>query len=516
MNKIFLLLTAVFITLSSVSSAQTDSVFNQKLEKLDQYFAKALQDWQVPGMAIAIVKGDSIVFAKGYGVRDVKEGGTVDANTLFAVASNTKTFTATGLAKMHSEGKLSMDDQVIKHLPYFKLYDPYVTENMTVGDLLCHKSGLVTFSGDLLWYGTTHSREDVIKRAQYLQPKYGFRTSFGYSNIMFMAAGEVIEEVSGLSWDDYMKQTFLQPLNMNRSITSTNDLVNATNVASPHTKFEGEVISIPWLNWDNMAPAGSIISSVNDMSQWIRLHLNNGVYEGDTIFGSDVDWMMWQAKTPQSISPGAARLWPSTHFKAYGLGWSMFDYHGRKIVGHNGGYDGMISQMMLIPEEDMGFVILTNSLSSLYYPLMYRILDEFLSDQETDWSTMFLNYTKRNEAYDAEQKKAEEEKRAKDTKPSLELEKYTGTYHSEMYGDVVVSLKDGGLYLEMLPTPLFVGKMWHWEHDTFRTRLHNFPSLPEGNVSFVLNKKGKKVVEMKIDIPNPDFDFTEIKLLKVK
>ncbi|PIQ22558.1 MAG: serine hydrolase, partial [Cytophagales bacterium CG18_big_fil_WC_8_21_14_2_50_42_9] len=204
------------------------------LNRLDAYYQQALKDWQVPGMAIALVKNDSVIFAKGYGVLNAQTGGPVDANTLFGIASNTKAFTAAALAMLVDEGKIKWDDPVVKYLPYFQLYNPYVTQAITIKDLLSHRVGLATFSGDLLWYNTTYSREEIIRRARFLQPVYGFRDGYGYSNLMFIAAGQVIETVAGQSWESFIQQRFFQPLGMTRSYTSVRDLAGKTNVATPH------------------------------------------------------------------------------------------------------------------------------------------------------------------------------------------------------------------------------------------------------------------------------------------
>ncbi|MDT8309320.1 MAG: serine hydrolase, partial [Bacteroidales bacterium] len=506
-----------FLLLSTYSGfGQHKNLSGEKIDSLDIYFSKAVADWDVPGMAIAIVDNDSIIFSAGYGVTNIYQKQKVDANTMFAVASITKTFTATAIMMLEEEGALQIDDRVTDHLPYFELYDPFVTHQMKVRDLLCHRTGLATFSGDLLWYGTIYSTEEVIKRARYLQPKYGFREKFGYSNIMFMAAGEVIESVSGMKWSDYMQKHYFEPLGMQRTITSTDDITYYKNVADPHTTENEETIPIPWLNWDNMAPAGAIISSVNDVAQWIRLQLNQGVFQGDTIFSSNTSLEMWKPHTILEVTKGSARLFPSTQFKAYGLGWSVFNYHGAKIVGHNGGYDGMISQMILIPEKNIGFVILTNKNSSLYYPLMYKLLDEILVGKQTyDWSGLFLDFQERQKEHDASTAQDSADLLSSG-KPSLPNDAFVGSYTCKMYGDVLIKEDESeGLVMEMVPAPLFTGTLTHKHLNTFIIKLDNFPSLPEGTIHFIINKEGK-VREMEIDIPNPDFDFTELHLIKNK
>ncbi|GAB3826171.1 hypothetical protein GCM10028895_36660 [Pontibacter rugosus] len=301
------------------------------LQKLDAYYQKALKAWDVPGMAIAIVKDDSVIFAKGYGVLNNKTGGQVDANTLFGIASNSKAYTSAALATLVDAGKIKWTDKVKKYVPYLQLYDPFVTENLTIEDLLSHRAGLNTFSGDLLWYNTTYSRPEIIERMRYLQPAYGFRDGYGYSNLMFITAGEVIEQVTGQKWEDYIKQTFFQPLAMSRSYTSVNDLKGIQNVASPHGfDANGKPYATTLTAWDNWNPAAGIFTSVNQDAQWLRLQLNRGTYKGNKIFSEEASRHMWQAHNPIPVSKQAEEGVPSTHFTAAGLGWFVSDYNGRK------------------------------------------------------------------------------------------------------------------------------------------------------------------------------------------
>ena len=490
---------------------------DKKLKILDAYYEQALADWNVPGMAIAIVKDGEIIFSKGYGTRNVNTGDPVDGNTLFAIASNSKSFTSAALAILIDEGKLSWDDKVRDYLPWFELYDPYVSNNFTIEDLLTHRSGFKTFSGDLLWYGSNLSRREVVENARYLEPTFGFRNGWGYSNIMFIAAGLVVEEVSGMNWDDFVKERLLEPLHMDRTVSSTNSLAGMENVSSPHNDFEDSLITIEWLNWDNIAPAGALISSVNEVSQWLIFQMNEGITpDGDTLINSRRFLEMWSANNPQRVSQGSIDLWPSTHFKAYGLGWSTFDYLGRKVIGHGGGYDGFISNTTFIPEENIGMVILTNKNSSLYYALKYKTLDILLdNDVETDWSADFLVRIEQGEEYQEKNRIKAEEERVKDSKPTLALEAYLGVYSCEMYGDAKVYMDGDQMMLDMEPTDIFLGHLSHWQYNTWKIELKKVPSLPSGLVNFIIDDQGE-VVEMQIDIPNPDFYFTELEFIKVK
>jgi CubicO group peptidase (beta-lactamase class C family) len=491
------------------------SAQNISINTLDDYFQNALDDWKVPGMAIGIIQNDDVLLAKGYGVKQSDKKAKVDANTLFPIASNTKAFTSAALASLVDQGLLSWDDKVIDHLAYFQLYNSYVSQEMTIRDLLCHRSGLKTFSGDLLWFNSDYSRRGVIERAKYLKPAHAFRTTYGYSNIMFIAAGEIIESVTGISWDQYLKDSFFIPLRMNRTNTSVSQLEKIENVAQPHNDVDGKVIPIAYQNWDNIGGAGAINSSVNDMIKWLQLQLHEGSIGERTFYSKENAWEMWSPHTLLPVSKSTSHRYPGMHFKAYGLGWAMFDYHGRKVINHSGGYDGMISYTCLVPEEKLAFVILTNKNSALYYPLVYKILDAFLSEKDRDWSREILEIVEANENYKDFKAKEEISSRIKDTEPSLALADYCGVYESELYGEAKVSLKEDKLCVQFIPSPLFEGELSHWHYNTFQIEMINFPSLPKGKAHFYIGDDAK-VEELKIDIPNPDFDFTELKFLKVK
>ncbi len=512
MTKKFLL--TIAITWLILFSAQSQTI-SAKISKLDAYYSQAFAEWNVPGMAIAIVTKDSVLFAKGFGITDVNTKQPVDENTLFALASNTKAFTATALAMLVDQGKINWDDKVINYLPWFRLYDPYLTSEFTIRDLLCHRSGLATFSGDLIWYGSSYSRKEVVEKSAGLKPVYGFREHFGYSNIHFIAAGEIIPVVTGQSWDDFVTETILKPLQMNRSLLSVKDLDKMQNVAQPHTLVDGKMHAIPWLDWNNVAPAGALISSVADMSKWLQMNLASGIFQSDTLLNSTRIFELQSSNTILNVTEGMGKLFPTTHFKAYGLGWTLMDYMGKKIVSHNGGYDGMISQTVFIPEENIGFVIVTNANASLYFPMMYKTLDILLGNPEQkDWSKWMLDRIKKGEEAALKAKDEAEKLRNKITKPSLPLASYEGFYGCDLYDSVKVTNENGQLSLQFMRTEGLKGELNHWQYDTYQVEFKAFPSLPKGFVTFKLNRDGK-VDEMEVFVDNPDFDFTEFKLKKL-
>jgi CubicO group peptidase (beta-lactamase class C family) len=479
---------------------------------LDAYFAQAQRDWPVPGFSVAIVKDGRVVLEKGYGVRDVRGQDPVDQNTLYAIASNSKAFTVAALAQQVDAGKLSWDDRVLDHLPWFRLYDEYVTQDMRIRDLVSHRSGLGTFSGDLLWYGTPYSAEEVVRRARFLPQAYPFRSGYGYSNLMFIAAGEVLRAVSGQDWHAYVEANLLAPLGMTRSVTSTNALAAKDNVATPHKYQAGETLPIEWYNWDAMGSAGGIISSVHDMAQWMMAQLAEGTLNGTRVFSADRQREMWTVQNPMAVTAAYQARYPSTHFRGYGMGWSLNDYLGRKVASHGGGYDGMYSQVALVPEEGLGIVVLTNAMTDVAGPLVYRVLDAYLGGAPRDWAGEALPRWKESRVEFEARQEAFEKARIPGTKPSLALERYAGTYGGDVYGDATVTMEGNTLVLRLLPNPDLVADLEHLHYDTFLIRWReNLAWFGKGAATFVLDGAGE-AAELKLDVPNDDLWFYELEL----
>src|SRR5262249_932424 len=427
--------TMVLASLLALSVAPCAFAQEAPLQGFDEYVNKALKDWEVPGAGVAIVKGDKIVLAKGYGVRKLGDPTPVDERTIFAIGSSSKAFTAAALAMLVDEGKIKWDDPVTKHLPGFELYDPYASKEMTVRDLLCHRSGLER--GDLMWYGSDYGRDEIIRRARFLKPSWSFRSQFGYQNIMYLTAGQIIPAVTGKSWDDFIKDRFFKPLGMAASSTSVNALKASDNVATPHDKIDDKVVAIPWRNIDNIAPAGSINSNVAEMTAWVRLQLNDGEFAGQRLLSSGAVKESQKSHTVVPYEIPWSLLFPDPHFLNYGLGWFLSDYRGRKVVEHGGNIDGMSALVAFIPEEKLGLVILTNQNGSeLRTALKLRIFDAFLGGEAKDWSAIHLKTMKSFEAQGKAAEKKQNDERVKDTKPSLALDRYARTYGDGMEGDV--------------------------------------------------------------------------------
>lgn len=453
------------------------------LQSLDEYIAKSVRDWQVPGLAVAVVKDDAVVFTKGYGVRKLGESTPVNERTRFALGSTTKAFTAAALAVLVDEGKIHWDDPVIKHLPGFRLRDPYVTREITIRDLLAHRSGLARH--ELVWLHSPAGREEVLRRMQYADLTWGFRSEFGYQNIMYLAAGQIIPAVTGKSWDDFVSERFFKPLGMTGSSTTFKALAKVANIAAPHAKVDEKIQSIPGLNADNAGPAASINSNVLDMANWLRFQLGEGSYHKQRLLGSTA---FKEMHTPQIIIRGESVL-TKRHFYAYGLGWFLQDYRGEKVVEHGGNVDGMTALVAMIPEKKLGLVILTNmEATQLPQALMYRVFDSYLGAPGRDWSGELHKLVKTGEAQLKELEKKEEKERVHGTKPSLKADAYAGTYTNTLDGEVKVALEKGKLVLTY--GPAFVGDLDHWNYDTFRVTWRN-RRFGKWLVTFRLTARGK-------------------------
>lgn len=483
------------------------------LKELDAYYAKALNAWDVPGMSVAIVKDGKVVFSKSYGVKEIGRRETPDENTLYAIASNTKAFTTAVIAQLVQEGKLGWDDKVQEHLPYFELYDPYVSHETTIRDLLCHRVGLKTYSGDLIWYRSTLDPEEIIRRVKYLPKAYDFRSGYGYSNVMFITAGEVIEQVTGAEWSENVEKRFFEPLKMNRSITTSRDLAAMGNAATPHALIEGVHKPIGWEDWQSVAATGGIISSVKDMSQWMMFNLSHGVWGGDTLLTEASRNTLWKPHNNFTVDHTSDDK--SVHLRGYALGWSVSDYHGRLRVGHTGGYTGMLSAVTLIPDENLGVVVLTNGMKPLFAAVVNYAVDAFLEVPEKDWSAeMLANYAKRKDTRIEDRKKA----RVPNTKPSVDTDLYAGTYRAESYGKITVKRVGDDLKIFFEHTPDFTATLSHWHYDVWKMTWDN-PDLlawfPFATVKFEMDNNNN-VTGISFDVPNDDFWFDEWRSTRIK
>ncbi len=484
-SQIYRSITILFVgLLVGFSSAKAQA---PPFSGFDDYVNAAMKDWDVPGMAIAVIKDDKIVYVKGYGIREIGKPETVDERTIFAIGSSSKAFTAATIAMLVDEGKLKWDDKVSQYLPAFQLFDPYVTREMTIRDLLTHRIGLER--GDQLWYATPYSREEVLRRVRYLAPSSSMRSRFGYQNIMFLAAGEVVPVLTKKPWDDFVGEKIFSPLGMKDSGTSIRTLSRSNDVATPHVKIDDKMKPVAWRLIDNIAPAGSINSNAVDMAQWVRLHLAKGKYGGKQILSEASVKEMQTPQTVMRIEGPYTFFYPDAHFLTYGMGWFLSDFRGKKLVEHGGAIDGMRAIVAMIPEENSGVVILTNANGSLLPQFMaYRIFDSLMGQPAKDWPAEGLKKIKQLEA----QGKAAQERALADrvmgTSPPLELKEYAGTYNSEMYGDLDIRFEDGKLSVNYGPS--FSGELGHWNYNTFQVTWRD-PVMGKGFMDFDLNARGK-------------------------
>jgi CubicO group peptidase (beta-lactamase class C family) len=463
------LVTPLFVLLCTCSAFAQ----NTPPADLDAYVTRVLKTFDVPGLSVAIVKDGKVVLAKGYGVRKLGALTPVDENTLFGIGSNTKAFTSAALASLVDAGKISWDDPVYQRLPGFQMYDPYVSHEMTIRDLLTHRSSMGLGEGDLLfWPHTTFTRDDIIYRLRFMKPASSFRSRFAYDNLMYIAAGQIIPAVTGKSWEDYIREHILVPLGMNTTNLSNAAFKPTDDYASPHSKLDGKLQVIDFINLDNAGPAGSINSSAAEMAKWVTLQLNRGKFPNRDarLFSEQQSHEMWAGQTLLPSRDGNGPLAPlSSKFAAYALGWGIRDYHGRKLVGHTGGVAGFVSRVMLVPEENLAVVILTNAESAgAFDSILFHLLDHYFALQPTDWIAAFKADDDQQEKEAAEVVKKQDSGRAADSKPSLPLEKYAGVYTDAWYGPVTIRNEGGKLIFTLDHTPAAVGDLQHWQYDTFK------------------------------------------------
>ncbi|KAF0236369.1 MAG: hypothetical protein FD181_2806 [Prolixibacteraceae bacterium] len=497
------------LVLSVIFSAHSQKV---DFEKLDAYFGKAASDWGVPGMSVGIVKDGEIVFSKGYGVLEMGKPEKPDGNTLYAIASNSKAFTSSLIAMLVQEGKLNWDDKVQKYLPYFELYDPFVSRETTIKDLLCHRVGLGTFSGDVIWYKSGLTSEEIIRRIKYLPNQFNFRDGFGYSNVMYITAGEVIKTVTGKTWGENLQERILIPLKMDRTFFSLSKLTGKGNFAMPHAFEEEKNIPIPYVDWEEIGALGGIISSVNDIGKWMVFNMDNGITGADTLLASTSINMLWKIHNPflvDQTKPNESK----THFRGYGLGWSLADFHGRLRVSHTGGYDGMISAVTMIPGEKLGVVVLTNGMNAPTTAVTNYVLNTFLGLEEKDWAAQMLEQNKKRQAGD-KRIAGRIEKQVKGTNPSLPLEKYAGNYNSLIYGKIEVIPENGKLRLYFEHTPDLSATLEHWHYDVWKINWDKTQAwFTFGTVKFNTNNN-LEITGMDFDVPNDDIFFEELKAVR--
>jgi CubicO group peptidase (beta-lactamase class C family) len=484
------------------------------LAALDAEVERVRQAFDVPGIAVAVVKDGEVVLARGYGVREIGRPEPVDAETLFAIASITKGFTSAALSILADEGRLSMDDRVLDHLPWFRMADPYITREMRVRDLLVHRSGLGLGAGDLLfWPATTYSTREVVERLAHVPIAGGFRDRYAYDNILYAAAQLVIEQVSGQAYADFVRERIFAPVGMHASRINSDVLQPGDAVASGHAKpgFTGAPVPVARMAWSNNSAAGGIYSSARDMARWMQVQLAGGALgNGDRLFSAARQRAMWSVVTPiaipEPVVPELAPMRPD--FAGYGEAWSLSDYRGHKLVWHTGGWPGMVSRLTLVPELGLGVVVLTNQeTGAAFNALTLHVLDAWLEAPETDWVAAYQAAVAKQGGRADEDWQGHLAARDTSSKPSLPLDGYARTYRDPWYGDVIVSAEGERLVIRFARTPQLVGDLEHWQHDTFLVRWRERTLNADAFLAFSLTPDGG-IREARMEAVSPQTDFS--------
>ena len=510
-KTLFLSLTLAFssVTIAQLTTPQIDDLVNKTLKTFD-----------VPGIAVAIVKDGQVILSKGYGIRSILSKETVNENTLFGIASNSKAFTTAALAMLVEEGKVNWDDKVVKYIPEFKMYNDYVTQEFTIRDLLTHRSGLGLGAGDLMIWpdGNNFTTQDIIMNLQYLKPVSAFRTKYDYDNLLYIVAGEVIHKVSGISWGEFIEQRIMKPLEMNQSAASFLRLKDTTNVIMPHVPTDGKLKAISRYKNQILDPAGGIYSSVNDLSKWVMMQLKKGKYGPENqkqLFSEKQQNEMW---SPQTILPNKPVAPYYSHYKSYGLGWQLTEVKGNFQVSHTGGLDGIVTQVTLLPELNLGIIVLTNQQNgAAFNAITNTIKDSYLNLKSEDYITLYSSQRKEKE--DNADKISDEVwaivyKNLKD-KIIVEIKKYTGTYKDNWLGEIVLSEKKGKLYFRSIRSPQLSGEVFYYKDQTFAVKWNNRSLLADAFLTY--SAEGTNI-KMKPISPLTDFsyDFQDLDFVKVQ
>ena len=488
---------------------------------VDAVVARTLKGFDVPGIAVAVVKDGQVVMAKGYGVSSLATKAPMDANTLVGIASNTKAFTTAALGLLVDEGKLHWDDKVTDYIPEFKMYDPYVTAEFTVRDLLCHRSGLGLGAGDLMMFpdSADFTITDVIHNLRYFKPVSSFRSKYDYDNNLYIVAGEVVARIAGQSWADFVETRLLKPLGMSRTATGYARLPDPTNVIDAHGPVEGRVQVIQRDRNTLIGPAGGMYSSVNDLSKW-ALMLLGGPGAPAPLLKPATQWELW---SPQTIRPVPPTPTPyNTHFSAYGLGWFLNDALGYKVVSHTGGEIGMVTKVTLVPELHLGIIVLTNQESgAAFNAVTASILDHYLGVTGQDRVQQMLGASQgaaaeADKALAAAWQQVALARKAAPIKPDYSA--YVGRYHDAWLGDVNVYQQGSQLWLRAVRAPRLLGQMLPYRGNTFAVRWKARSFNADAFATFTLDEMGRASgLKMKPISPATDFsyDFQDLDLQRV-
>lgn len=462
--KNYLCLIMLFIGIEfSLFSQSSIPVFVK--DSLDTYINRALHDWNIPGVAVAIVKDGKLVLAKGFGKQSIARNDNVDENTLFMIGSNTKAFTGTLLSWLQYDKKCSLNDKVVKWIPDFNMKDPWVAKELNLTDILCHRIGMETFQGDFMYWTSSLTRAEVIKKFGGLTPQYGFRSKWGYTNAGFLIAGECIQKISNESWESNLDNRIFGPLQMNRTKALCTEMTVQQNISAPHTLVFDTLKLLPYRVFDNLAPAASVSSSVNDLSHWLICQLDSGRYNGKSVIPFQV---ILDTRRPRSIEGTINSPFNRCHYRLYGLGWELMDYESREIVSHTGGVNGFVTSVTLLPEEKLGIVVLTNTDANAFYEaLKWEIVDAYLNLPYRNYSNYVLNRYKKFKDGELSQYRAQKDTVAMHNKSIIDLKNFTGHYVHPVYGYLDISLTGDLLKMTFEHHPDLTGTLEYLSDNRF-------------------------------------------------
>ena len=499
MNANFTLILLIIFTQGVC--AQSPS-YTKQIQEFDTYVENAREAWNSPGLAVAIVKDSKVIFSKGYGVRELGKPERVDTQTLFLCASTTKAMTAVCMGMLVDEGKVKWDDAVIKHLPDFQLYDPYVTRELKVRDLFLHNTGVG--SADFLWVKTNATSDEILNKMRLVKPSYSVRSSFIYQNIFYLVAGKVIEKVSGQRWEDFIRKRIFEPLEMTRTVPLLKE-VKDLNQARAHKLVNGKRMVIGNENADAIGPAGSVWSSIDDMGKWTLCMLDSSKYKGGRLLKLKTWRELFKPQTIVTVEEFySTQQLTKPNWITYSLGWFQQDYKGKKVNFHTGSLEGSVAIHGQLPEENVAIYVFANYHSSqLRHALMYKAFDLFALGGTRDWSGEFLTLYNSIQEKDDKVKRDIDARRVLNTKPSLALQDYIGKYKDPLYGELEVSLVEGKLTIHL--NNFTKATLEHWHFDTFRA---TYERAWDGtaNAAFILNDLGK-IAKLNFD----DMQFSKIK-----
>ena len=432
------------LLLIGLCHAQNPTIDELSVEK---YVQRELDRWEVPGAAVCVVKDGKVLVSKGFGVRKQGKAKKVDENTLFLIGSNSKAFTGTALAMLEQEGKCHLSDPVKQYLPNFKMHDEYLTENITLTDILCHRMGFETFQGDFMYWTSDLSETEVLEKFGQLEPMYDFRTKWGYTNAGYAVSGECIKTISRQRWENYLEDRIFGPLKMDRTLALSADLEKARNRCVPHTLEGDKQVAVPFPMIDNLAPAGAIASSVEDMSHWLIAQLNGGKYAGKQVIPEAA---ITRTRKPESIIGRGRHPFNKSHYTLYGLGWMLKDYEGYEIVSHTGGVNGFLSAVTLVPEANLGVVVLTNNdQNSMFQSVAAELVDAYLGLPYRDYSNLYHKNWKTHHEADMTTLKAKQDSVAMGLPPAHDLKEYAGRYIHPIYGAADLEVKGSSLVMKL-------------------------------------------------------------------